>query len=367
MKKMLFALLAAGMFFGCGDKNGATINGTVAGLADSTYIYLGRYDGEMILLDSVLLAGGKFTFQIKDVYPENLYLQFAGQRGSMPFIVENGVISISASFENGNKLVATGTPANDLLQQLNDAKKVYRDQMDALYQAYQAATEQAVRDSLRREGNALEEQMQEEDTRFIQANNNTVAAAYLLSQQSTYGYTAEQMDSVLALLGPNVPANAFVDKLKERQQVLAKTAVGQPAPDFTLPQADGTSFTLSSLKGQVVLIDFWASWCGPCRNENPHVVKMYNNYKDHGFTIVGVSLDTDREKWLEAIEADGLTWTQVSEVTGWNTPSAKAYGVVAIPHTVLIDRDGTIVGNVVRGKKLEELVAKTLGVDLIQE
>ena len=367
MKKLLLLALIAVAYTGCSDKNAAVIDGSVTGLPDNTKVYLNRYDGEMIKIDSTLLAGGKFTFQVKNVYPELLIVQFEGQRGNFPLIAEPGTIQANANFEERATVAFSGTESNELWAQLNNSKNDLFAKASELRQKYPAAADDAERDSIAQAVNRIYDETEQIDTRFIQENNNSVLAAYVLSQQSTYGFTPEKMDSMLNLLGPAIPANQFVDKMKERKEVLAKTAVGQPAPDFTLPQTDGTPFTLSSLKGNVVLIDFWASWCGPCRMENPHVLKMYNNYKDHGFTIVGVSLDSDREKWLEAIEKDGLSWTQVSEITGWNTQPAKDYGVVAIPHTVLIDREGTIVGNVVRGKALEELVAETLGVEMVEE
>ena len=368
MKKTLLLLLIAGTLAGCGAKPEATVEGSVTGAPDSTTIYLGRYDGDIIKLDSTLLHNGAFRFDILKAYPERLFIFTEAPRGTFPFIVEAGTIRAEINYDT-RRSDFSGTLNNDLLKEYNDHVAALQVRRSAIMDQFRANPDMdaATQDSLGGLMNAIGDEWTALEIDFIHRHNNSIAAAYLLSQQSTYGYTPEKMDSVLAILGSELPANRFIDDMKERREVLVKTAVGQPAPDFTLPQADGTPFTLSSLKGQVVLIDFWASWCGPCRNENPHVVKMYNNYKDHGFTIVGVSLDENREKWLEAVEADGLTWTQVSESTGWNTPPAKAYGVVAIPHTVLIDRDGIIVGNVVRGKKLEELVAKTLGVEIVQD
>lgn len=129
--------------------------------------------------------------------------------------------------------------------------------------------------------------------------------------------------------------------------------VGEFAPDIILPDAQGNNIQLSSLKGKVVLIDFWASWCGPCRMENPNVVKVFNKYKDKGFTIFGVSLDNDKNKWLQAIEKDNLTWLHVSDLKHWKSEGAALYSVRSIPATFLIDREGKIVAKNLRGEQLE--------------
>jgi len=135
--------------------------------------------------------------------------------------------------------------------------------------------------------------------------------------------------------------------------------VGGQAPDFSQKTPDGEAMSLSDLKGKVVLLDFWASWCGPCRRENPNVVRLYNKYKDQGFDVLGVSLDRNRDKWLVAIEKDGLEWHHVSDLKGWQNEVANMYGVRSIPHTILLDREGKIIAQKLRGgaleAKLEEL------------
>ncbi len=129
---------------------------------------------------------------------------------------------------------------------------------------------------------------------------------------------------------------------------------GAKAPDFTQPTPDDKTKSLSSLRGKIVLVDFWASWCGPCRRENPAVVKLYETYKSKGFDILGVSLDRDKERWLQAIEQDGLVWNHVSDLKGWQNEVAQKYGVSSIPHTVLVDREGRIIARGLRGPALEE-------------
>ncbi len=133
---------------------------------------------------------------------------------------------------------------------------------------------------------------------------------------------------------------------------------GAPAPDFAQKDPEGNERSLSDLKGKIVLIDFWASWCGPCRRENPNVVKLYNKYKDQGFEILGVSLDRDKTRWMKAIKKDKLEWLHISDLKGWKNSAAKLYGVSSIPHTVLVDREGKIIARNLRGATLEQKLAE---------
>ncbi|WP_409286226.1 redoxin domain-containing protein [Pontibacter sp. G13] len=147
----------------------------------------------------------------------------------------------------------------------------------------------------------------------------------------------------------------------QQQQAATSGRTGQPAPDINLPTPDGANLSLSSLKGKVVLVDFWAAWCKPCRRENPNVVRIYNKYKDKGFEILGVSLDRTKDAWLKAIADDGLTWPQVSDLKFWQSEAAQTYGVSSIPYTVLVDRDGTIIAERLRGPSLEAKLAEIFG------
>ncbi|MBK7869827.1 MAG: TlpA family protein disulfide reductase [Saprospiraceae bacterium] len=164
-------------------------------------------------------------------------------------------------------------------------------------------------------------------------------------------------------------AEAFIQEFKDESPAAAADlqkhldavksfAVGGVAPDFAQKTPEGEDLKLSDLRGKVVLVDFWASWCGPCRRENPNVVRVYNQYKEKGFEILGVSLDQDKNRWLQAIEKDGLTWRHVSDLKGWQNEVAQLYSVSAIPHTILLDAEGKIIARNLRGPALENKLAE---------
>lgn len=201
----------------------------------------------------------------------------------------------------------------------------------------------------------------------------------LLAKMPASGRTKQlALSAIVAVLQekshPSFPffAKAFVEEYKEidpkavavieqKMKQASTFMTGGEAPDFEMATPEGEMMKMSDLRGKVVLVDFWASWCGPCRRENPKVVKLYNKYKDKGFEILGVSLDSDKNRWLKAIADDKLTWPHVSDLRGWQNAAAKMYGVRSIPHTMLLDAEGKIIGRNYRGAVLEAKLEEIFG------
>src|SRR4029079_3103470 len=208
-------------------------------------------------------------------------------------------------------------------------------------------------------------------TQYIDTTASPVIALFALSYSEDIAM--DTVKTLVAALTKKFPKNSSVTEVARQleqytvaqnqpqpQAPPGQVTEGQMAPNFTLPDIDGKPCALSSLRGKYVLLDFWASWCGPCRKENPNVVAMYKQFKDKNFTVLGVSLDSDKKLWLSAIKDDGLVWKQVSDLKFWNNAAAALYNVDAIPYNVLIDPKGMVVGTSLHGvdlrNKLNELL-----------
>lgn len=198
----------------------------------------------------------------------------------------------------------------------------------------------------------------------VDINADAIYAGILASLEKGSGQPSLLDESAKAALVQEMMA-----EMREKQMAQQKAAgasrsavqVGQAAPDISLPTPAGEAISLSSLRGKYVLVDFWASWCRPCRAENPNVVRVYNKYKDKGFEILGVSLDRSKDAWVKAIEKDGLTWPHISDLKFWQSAAAKTYGVSAIPYTVLVGPDGKVIAQNLRGASLERKLEELFG------
>lgn len=195
---------------------------------------------------------------------------------------------------------------------------------------------------------------------FIHKNNQSLAVITIIDKLPIESFIDTYKDYV-ATAGKKYPKNPFINQLASRVKVEQATGIGNEAPEIALPNPEGEIVKLSSLRGKVVLIDFWASWCRPCRRENPNVVRLYNKYKDKGFEVFSVSLDSRKDSWIKAIQDDKLTWTHVSDLKKWRNAAAQDYGVSSIPATVLIDKEGKIIASKLRGPSLEKKLEEIFG------
>ncbi|MBS0011371.1 MAG: TlpA family protein disulfide reductase, partial [Bacteroidales bacterium] len=216
---------------------------------------------------------------------------------------------------------------------------------------------------LEEERNLLFDEINDYNIAFIKSNPASYASPMILRSIS-YNLTGPELETYVNELDAKLMQTQTIMDLTERIEKLRKVAIGEIAPAFTQNDPEGNPVSLSDVLGpKVLLIDFWAAWCGPCRQENPNVVDVYNEFHDKGFDVLGVSLDRDRDDWLKAIEDDKLTWTNVSDLEFWSNEAAQLYAVNAIPANFLVDSEGRILASNVRGPELRKKVAEYLGVE----
>ena len=302
------------------------ITGNAPGLSGDR-IYLQRYENKMFfVIDSSEIVNGKFHFSTKVKLPE-LYGVSIDTLLITPlyvFLDNTNPVSIdfdtTAHFQHSR---ITGSTATDQFTEFQKTRNI-----------------------------KIEE--------LIQKQPASIVSAFILYRFYSNRLSSEELEKDIALLDRSLDNTQYVQLLKELVPVLAKRRIGSSAPDFTLNDPNGTPVKLSAHFGKYLLIDFWAAWCGPCRRENPNVVKTFNKYKDKGFEVFGVSFDRSKDAWIKAIKDDGLAWTQVSDLAFWNSAPGKLYGIRTIPSNVLIDPKGNIIARNLYGAELDQKLGELL-------
>lgn len=343
--------------------DGFTIDGTITG-ADNAWVFLQkREEGKMITADSVQIKEGKFAFTGKVDLPEIYYLKMNEVEEALPFFIENAAITMKVYADSIDKSLVTGSVSHDTYTGYKKDEMVYSQKMEELYGNYmdaKGAHDTASVEKIEAAYDSVQNAQSKFTKEYILKNGKSVVAAYL-AIGNAYAYSLEDLKAINKAMDPSIANSVYVKKLAEREMILGTVQPGQPAPDFTMNDTIGKPVSLSSFKGKLVLVDFWASWCGPCRAENPNVVAAFKKYNSKGFTVLGVSLDTDKTKWFDAIAKDGLTWHQVSDLIGWDNAAAKQYGVMSIPANFLIDQEGKIIASDLRGEALANKLKELLG------
>jgi len=344
------------IFFACTTENTSvfTINGSVEGLTDGKAYLQTRKGGSWVKLDSSTLSEGTFQFTGNIDFPEVYYINFEDQKGFLPVFVENAEIKVTGDVETWNEAEITGSVSQDELNAYKEARKNLDSRFDEMYEMYRRAKEEDDQPRLEKVTAELEILDAEEKdflTKYIKEHNASIMAPYL-TRKNSYMFELEELEELTGSFDESLEGSNYTQQLKDQIKILKTVAIGQLAPDFTMNDTLGNPFTLSSLKGKYLLVDFWASWCSPCRAENPNVVLNYLAYKDKGFDVLGVSLDNKKDKWIEAIYEDNLLWTHVSDLEGWGNAAAKLYAVNSIPSNVLVDPDGIIIARNLRGDDL---------------
>ena len=363
MKKIVYLFAAGTMALAaCTSEPSYKISGTIEGATDGELVYLQEVKGrELVKLDSAVVTAGAFTFNGRQDVAANRYITYtpAEGKGKMAdFFLENGNITV----DFGEETTVAGTPNNDIYQAYKKEAGVLNKEMRALYGKFK---EEGLTEEQKAE---IEKQYEDLDKKLNDLTFNTIdanitnAVGIHLWPGSSYSMDLEQLKALAAKVPAEFQSNERIANLLKRIEILEKTAVGQKFTDFSMPDPEGNIIKLSDeiSKNKYTLVDFWASWCGPCRAEMPNVIAAYKEFNKKGFGIVGVSLDSDAAKWKDAIKTMNMTWTHMSDVKGWQCEGAALYGVNSIPATVLVAQDGTIIARNLRGEAIAEKLKELL-------
>lgn len=377
MKKIFLYIITLCPLLAAAQDGTFTLKAQVGHLNKPAKAYLLYQLGANKVLDSAVITNGNFTFTGALLNPVNAVIVIAPKgeglekldqkADNLSLYLENGIINITGT-DSVARAEITGSAINDDNKKLSAQLAVVNAKAKKIVDAANAAPPDQQKtaefqNDIQAKLKILQNEQQDVLKSFIAANPQSYLSLMAISSLGGPSADADVMEKLYTGLSQTLKDTEAGRSLKISIESLKVTAIGAFAPDFTQNDANGTPVKLSSFKGKYVLIDFWASWCGPCRQENPNVVKVYNKYKAKNFTIIGVSLDRPDGKadWLAAIKTDGLAWTQVSDLQFWNNAAAELYFVRSIPQNFLIGPDGKIVAKNLRGEDLENKLAEIFG------
>lgn len=382
MKKIVFLIALSFSILSCSNvaKGEFLISGDAKGIPNGKMVTLKMKNdlGMVVNMDSAKVKDGKFELKGKVKEPAMLALFVQGLRQPIPFILETGEIEVTVDKDSIWKSKIGGTYNNDEFQKFNDKLNGYQKRLVDFQNKnmqkgmeFQKSNNKVGLEGLNKEYGAIQKEMDDFMFKFPEENKETFISLILLqSRFESPKFNLEEVKKIFNSYDDDLKSTKIGKSIQEKLSIIEKNnkikpeaaLIGKIAPDFSAKNPQGQLVSLKESLGKVTIIDFWASWCGPCRAENPNVVALYNELHSKGLNIVGVSLDDDLSKWNEAIAKDKITWTQVSNLKKWKDPIATLYGIDQIPTTFILDSNGIIIERDLRGEELKTRIKQLLGV-----
>ncbi|MEL6811516.1 MAG: TlpA disulfide reductase family protein [Bacteroidota bacterium] len=369
--RRLFPFFITLLFISCNEDSAKTyqLQGNAFGYENDTKVFLFEIDdnNQSKVKDTLMVVNGKFSEEYPNEEATALhFLRVDGNKTNLLFFAENEDLvaniykdSISSSFVSGGK-------ENELYNTFQkETIGITKRKLEVAQQYKTAQLEQdgILINELRQENLQLSSKEKSYKRKFVKENANSLFGLMLLSElYSKQELSANDVNDILGGLGPKMASHELVTELKKTMEAKKQADIGGVAPNFSAPDPDGNMLSLEDALGKYTIIDFWASWCRPCRMENPNVVNVYNKYHDKGLNIISVSLDKQgqKERWLKAIVDDKMDWYHVSNLQFWQDPIARQYNVRSIPATFLLDEKGRIIDKNLRGPALEKRISELI-------
>ena len=366
--RLVLSLVLLSILLSC-ESSSSKLTGTVENLSDGSKVYLTHLGPQNIPipLDTTVVQNDKFQFELSESNQNLNLIEFENINGNILFINDAPQIEIDVNRSNLRDSDIKAGVHNKLLKEYINLITSYSTKINEKKAQHQnsseARDELAILD-LRLDIEEIEKESKQASLEFIKTNTHSIVGMMALSDvMNSKSIPLNKMKSLYEAYDADVKDTPLGKAIGQKIAKIGATDIGAEAPKFSGPTPDGDMLSLEDAMGKVTLIDFWASWCKPCRIENPNIVSIYNDYKDRGFTVVGVSLDKPNSKraWTKAIADDNLEWNHISNLKHWQEPIAQKYGVRAIPAAFLIDENGIIIGKDLRGNELREKVKEVLG------